>query len=325
MSCCATVAPHRSQRASSPHATHASSRARPLRFSTHTDQPPPSRTRRSASANGAVSSHWPGSSSRGSTAVRRGQRCASGAGSPRSSTASTVGAGVTMRSAAPARRARSTATSRAFQVGARSSSRASSASSNTTTAARSGTGAHTAVRPPTTTHAPARAPAHAAVRAASEWVLPHSHTSRPAAASCAAISAARVGDGSTTMVEPSGATRASGSSPGPVSTSASPSGGPGYTACSRSTTRSGSTRLAGDATRRKLTTGPAQRQAAHSQSASSSGGGPADDTASSGRRRASAGSATSGSSTQPRTRRPWSSMRTWTPRCTAPSRDSGTR
>ena len=54
--------------------------------------------------------------------------------------------------------ARSTATSRAFQVGARSSCRASSPSSSTTIAARSGTGAQTATRPPTTTQRPARAP-----------------------------------------------------------------------------------------------------------------------------------------------------------------------
>ena len=55
-------------------------------------------------------------------------------GSPTATSASTVGAGVSTRSAAPARRARSTATSRAFQVGARSSSSASSPSSTTTTA-----------------------------------------------------------------------------------------------------------------------------------------------------------------------------------------------
>ena len=98
---------------------------------------------------------------------------------PSATTASTVGAGVSTRTAAPTRAARSNATSRAFHVGARSSSSASSPSSSTTTAARSGTGAHTALRPPITTHAPARARAQCAVRAASGCSDPRSTTSRP--------------------------------------------------------------------------------------------------------------------------------------------------
>ncbi len=75
--------------------------------------------------------------------------------------------------------ARSMATSRAFQVGARSSSSASSASSTTTMRERSGTGAQTAVRPPTTTHAPARARSHAALSSASVRSERTLSTSRP--------------------------------------------------------------------------------------------------------------------------------------------------
>ena len=73
--------------------------------------------------------------------------------------ASSVGAGETSTQGTPARRARSTTTSRACQVGARSSWRASSCSSSTTTAARPATGAHAAARAPITTSAPAAAEA----------------------------------------------------------------------------------------------------------------------------------------------------------------------
>ena len=89
------------------------------------------------------------------------------------------------------------ATSRAFQVGARSSWSASSPSSSTTTAARSGTGAHTAARPPTTTHAPARARSQCAVRTASACSEPSGHdlaalVARACDASCAARARRRV-------------------------------------------------------------------------------------------------------------------------------------
>ena len=58
------------------------------------------------------------------------------------------------RTALRPERARSRKTSRACHVGARSSCNASSASSTTTAAHRSGTGASAAMRPPTTTHSP---------------------------------------------------------------------------------------------------------------------------------------------------------------------------
>ena len=177
-----TVAPHCSQRTSSLQVRHASSRARPLRFKTHTDRAAASRTRRSSSASTAVSSACPGCSSRVSTTVTRGHGTrVSAVRAPRraATTTSIVGAGVTTRTLAPARRARSIATSRAFHVGARSSSRASSASSTTTIRVRSGTGAHTAVRPPTTTHAPARARSHAALSSAAERSDRRLSTSRP--------------------------------------------------------------------------------------------------------------------------------------------------
>ncbi len=67
----------------------------------------------------------------------------------------TVGHGDTSTTGAPARRARSTTTSRACHVGLRSSCSASSCSSTTTTAARSGHGAHAADRAPMTTSTPA--------------------------------------------------------------------------------------------------------------------------------------------------------------------------
>ena len=65
---------------------------------------------------------------------------------------------------APCRRARSAARSRACQVGDRSSFSASEPSSTTTIAARSGTGASTADRPPRTTQAPRRVRSHARAR-----------------------------------------------------------------------------------------------------------------------------------------------------------------
>ena len=165
---CSTVAPQRSQRASSRQLRQASRRARPRRLSTHTARLP--------GADGAA--QRVGQRTLGEqplarllvTLVDDRRRAASDRdagsvlGGPTATSASTVGAGVTTRTAAPARRARSSATVRPFQVGARSSSNASSPSSSTTTAARSGTGAHTAVRPPITTHAPARARCQCSVR-----------------------------------------------------------------------------------------------------------------------------------------------------------------
>ena len=87
---------------------------------------------------------------------RRRGRCAA--------RASSDGHGDTSRQGTPARRARSTATSRACQVGEDSLWSISSCSSITTIAASSGAGANTAARPPTTV---ARQPAAAASHGAS--------------------------------------------------------------------------------------------------------------------------------------------------------------
>ena len=139
-------------------ATQASSAARPLRLSTHTTRP--SATQRL---------HQPvGEQARSADVLvapvdrrrpRASRRARPGATGPRSSpqaSASRVGTGETSTHGTPARRARSTTTSRACQVGARSCCQRSSCSSSTTTAARSGTGAHAAARVPTTV-APAAA------------------------------------------------------------------------------------------------------------------------------------------------------------------------
>ena len=106
-----------------------------------------------------------GSSFRRSTISRMGQPARSSlrvgveTRSPAQSSAARVGTGDTSRQGAPARRARSTATSRACQVGARSSCSASSCSSRTTTAPMSGIGAQAAARAPTTTSTPPAAAA----------------------------------------------------------------------------------------------------------------------------------------------------------------------
>ena len=243
---------------------------------------------------------------------------------PRPTSASTVGAGVSTRSAAPARRARSTATSRAFQVGARSSSSASSPSSSTTTAARSGTGAHTAARPPITTHAPARARSH--VRGADRVGMFRAEASRPrvpaSLADATATCAARAADGSITTVEPSGASRhVDRARAAAISVAArSPcSGRAGVHRLPRPRPRRpAATTFGGDAARRK------RRQRARPSPRR-----PATQRDDVGRRPAptrppapraasvASGCATSASSTQPRTRRPCSGTRTIVPTRTA--------
>src|SRR5262249_26490595 len=140
--------------------------------------------------------------------------------------------------------------------------------------------------------------------------------------------AARTGSGSTTIVEPTGATRSSAVSVGSyavgTTTRASARHGwaassrSGYTAVSRSGSTVGATRFGGDAARRNAARGPAQRQAAPRHSSTTSAGGPADTTPTTSRRSASStpGSATSRSTTQPRTRRPCNGTRTIVPTST---------
>ena len=170
-SVCDDRAAQLSQRASSPHVRHASRRARPLRLSDAHHAPAPVEGR------GAARPRAPPSAARSRAARRAGRRPRdrparravdgsgpTGAAAPASCSASSVGTGLTSARRAPARAARSTATSRACHVGARSSWSASSPSSSTTTAARSGTGANTAsARRPRRVRPRARS-AHAAVR-----------------------------------------------------------------------------------------------------------------------------------------------------------------
>ena len=206
-----TVAPHRSQRASSPHVRHASSRARPLRFSTHTDRP--AGVAHSAQLVGEHGREQRLSGllvARGRPPRRAATARASSRGAVASSSAtstSTVGAGVTTRIVAPARRARSIATSRAFQVGARSSSSASSASSTHDDAREVG------YRRPhrgATTDDDARArpgavPRRGELGRGAVGAQAH-HFATLHARAMATSRAARTASGSITMLDPSGAT-----------------------------------------------------------------------------------------------------------------------
>ena len=136
----------------SPHAVQASSRERPLRFRTQTTRPSP---RSAVTSRSEYSPARPGSSSRRSTTSTIGQPSRS-IGPARAPPACprpaprAMGIGDTSTQGTPARRARSMTTSRACQVGARSSWYTSSCSSSTTTAARSRTGAQAAARVPIT-------------------------------------------------------------------------------------------------------------------------------------------------------------------------------
>ncbi len=132
----------------------ASSRARPLRFSTQTTRRPAS-TGPQALDERRREEAEPGGSSRRSATSTIGQPARSSL-RPGSSTAPPLAAakasasceGTALESGRDAgTRAAPASTSRACQVGARSSFRASSRSSSTTTAVRSGTGAQAAVRP----------------------------------------------------------------------------------------------------------------------------------------------------------------------------------
>ncbi len=139
-------------------------RARPSVFCTHTTVC--SSLRRWAINAGVTSDRFHGSSRPRSTTSTMGHPLRSSSidgrrsRPPTASSPLTVGHGETSSTGTPARRPRSTATSRACHVGLRSSCRASSCSSTTTTAARSRHGAHAAARAPMTTSTPAAACAH---------------------------------------------------------------------------------------------------------------------------------------------------------------------
>ena len=159
----ATAESQASHRASSPQARQASSRDRPVRFSTHTTAPP-------SPAGSAGGRHERRREQPGPGRCRPGvdRRPRSPASRParRSGVASAwgpstapraMGHGDTRMHGTPARRARSIATSRACQVGVRSSWWTSSCSSSTTTAASGEIGAQAAARAPITLTPPARA------------------------------------------------------------------------------------------------------------------------------------------------------------------------
>ena len=84
------------------------------------------------------------------------------------------------------------------------------------------------------------------------------------------------------------------------------------------------TTVPGEATRRKNDAGPAQRHAAHSVSSTSGGGGPQPSHDVRGRRSTPGCVATSVSTTQPRTERPWSGTRTRLPTPTSWPHSGGT-
>jgi len=161
------AASHFSQRAMSRHDLQATSRARPFTLRTHATTFDSSRRWAMSSdemrpVRGASLSSLAEVDVYGSEATMVGQSPGWAAGTmvrvgPAQCVADTVGNGDTTRQGTLARRARSTAMSRACHVGLRSSWSRSSCSSRTTTAAMFGHGAHTALRAPTTTSTPSAA------------------------------------------------------------------------------------------------------------------------------------------------------------------------
>ncbi len=323
----ATAASHRAHRASVRHVRQARIRARPGVLCTHTTVR--SGLRRCLISGDVTSDVFHGSSRPRSTTSTNGQpaRSSSIAGrrrrSPTAASPATVGHGDTSSTSAPARRARSTATSRACHVGLRSSCSASSCSSTTTTVARSGHGAHAAARAPITTSTPPAAAAHSSGTIA---------TVSPARRSRIASSRARLFDGTTTSDGPcanaaarTGITSSVGgrrSMPPPDrSRSAAPSwtgaigrvvrrggGNPATLVGGLAVTRNGRSRVA------------PQRTAAHRARSISSGPGPRELTWAIGRSAVVGPPRGSSSTTQPRTRRPCSGTRTIEPiRTSSPS------
>ena len=137
----------------SPHEPQASIWARPFRFKMAT---PCSAFRNTSATRAEKRPERPGSSSRRSTISTGGHPLRSAdrelvitrSAWPR---AASDGAGLTKTQGTPALDARSMATSLACHVGTRSSWRASSCSSSTSTASNGAVGAHTAERDPMTT------------------------------------------------------------------------------------------------------------------------------------------------------------------------------
>ena len=162
-----TAASQRSHRVSDRQLRQARSRARPGVLCTHTTVVPG--RRRWAISGDETNDVRHGSSRERSTSSTIGQLVRSTSTARRTNAPpapvaaavpTIVGHGEVSTTGTPARRARSSATSRACHVGLRSSCSASSCSSTTTMAARSGHGAHTAARAPITTSTPLAAADH---------------------------------------------------------------------------------------------------------------------------------------------------------------------
>ncbi len=274
----------------------------------------------------------PASSWRRSITSTRGQPSRSmdreGVSSGPAARASSDGHGEASTQGTPARRARSTATSRACQEGVCSCLWASSCSSRTSTAARSTTGAQAAERGPMT-RAPPRAWAHSSGWTATGTPARRRRTPR----SCASSTVGR----STRALPRRQAARTSGnrSAPGARRTTVGPD--PAKASSARSSPVVGTgcdgthgsgtpvTARSGEAVRRNDTTGPAQRWAAHRARSTRSSGGPQPVTLARGRSTVPSGGRDSSSVTHPPTRRPCSSMRTRVPTATRSASSSGTR
>ena len=245
--------------------------------------------------------------------------------SPAHCRAATVGTGDTKMQGTCARLARSSATSRACHVGARSSCRVSSCSSSTMSAARCGTLAHTAERAPTTTSTPDAA---AAQSSGSTAVV------RPARRHSAAKRRARTTVGVTTISGPCVAAASTTSTPdesGPTCTTP-PRAIRSVVGAARLGEYRGTCSLAtlvlGEAETKNGRRRDAQRWLAHSISCTTSADGPTDETFRIGKSRSRSTPASCGSTraiTQPGTSRPCNATRTRVPTSIRGASTSGTR
>ncbi len=290
-----------------------------MRFSTQTSRAPGSASRARATSRDEYRPD-PGGSGRRSTTSMTGHPLRSsvrdGTMSGPFARASSDGQGDVSTHGTPARRARSTATSRAFHVGARSSWYASSPSSTTSTAPSCGRGAQAPARAPTATQPPAAARAHSWGTRATRCPSPRSRAARKAAAES---------DGARTRASPcAAAAMATGST--------SPAGGirmtvtPGARVPARSARPgSGSARTArgGDAVPSSCAGRPAHRHAAHRAREITSAGGPQPVTLARGCSGRSVAASPGRPTTHPPMRRPWSGTRTIVPTRTSPARWSG--
>ena len=207
-----------------------------------------------------------------------------------------------------------------------------------TAAAGRGTGAHAPARLPTTTGHPARASSHEPVAGQPAPPQPGREPLRPPDRrdqhDGAAVPGAhgRIVDDGEHEVDQVGDRRQAHHRGTRLVEAQIPAGGerrgaalgPRRAAALRGGAGGARTTVAGEATRRKNDAGPAQRHAAQSASSTSAGGGPQPSHDLRGRRSTPGCVATSASTTQPRTDRPWSGTRTRLPTRTSWSHSGGT-